>query len=626
MHTNHISDLETSSYQLDPRISLTQFDSSSEKQSYLAVLPSGRHFQLSEPLYLLMTCLVKPKTLVMLVDEMQAKTGRVFESAQLQNLIETKLKPQGFIRFEGQERVYSSQDMLSLRFYRDIVPAHLLTPITDRLKFLFLRPVAVALLLLILIVHWFVYAQLNLTQYVTAESMIDPIVFGLFIVTAVIHELGHLSACRRWSCPHGALGVGIYFFKPVMYVDVTQAWRLTRLQRAVIDLGGLYFQLLLIIPFALLYLAYQQPLFLIVIFLIDLSLITNLNPFVKFDGYWLLSDLVGIPNLHKRVGQILGYQIIHLRWRIQGKKLPPQQISTGLLGNRARKIIIGYGIIGFFVLTTFMIIALPTLFNAAIQFPGLLLDSAAAFIESSRELNVSDALTYGLRTIWYSFILIYISTAFWPRVKQVFDRPIKQNQEVTMKTASSISTRGALYGFVGGIFISSLIVMALIWWAPGLVQNTIRNVHGDGTGIPIGREAPNFVLNDLDNNRYELEDLIGTPIVLKFWSTTCPNCIEELPIVSEIYNEVKDEVIFLSVSGGNIEELKTFVIEEQIEYPVLFDETADLFRDYNLRGVPTTYIIDSNGVVQEFIEGSLTKEQYTEMISQACSSCSVPDN
>ena len=130
----------------------------------------------------------------------------------------------------------------------------------------------------------------------------DLVVFTVsLILIALFHELGHAAASRRFDCPHGAIGVALYFMFPVFYTDVTRAWRLPPLQRAVVDLGGIYFQSMLFVVLTLYVMLTHDLLALRVLWAMNLTMLWTLNPIFKMDGYWLLSDVSGLPNLHRQM-------------------------------------------------------------------------------------------------------------------------------------------------------------------------------------------------------------------------------------------------------------------------------------------------------------------------------------
>jgi hypothetical protein len=127
-----------------------------------------------------------------------------------------------------------------------------------------------------------------------------------FIVafSMVAHELGHAIACHRCGATPRGIGVGLYLIFPALYTDVSPAWMLSRWQRVLVDAGGFYMQgivVLLLTPFAL----GGSHAALLGIWSNVLLVVFNLNPMLKLDGYWIVSDATGIANLHLRARQYL---------------------------------------------------------------------------------------------------------------------------------------------------------------------------------------------------------------------------------------------------------------------------------------------------------------------------------
>ena len=143
----------------------------------------------------------------------------------------------------------------------------------------------------------------------------------LYLCGTFAHEIGHAAAARHFAARHGSLGFGLYFAFPVLYMELHDTWRLRRWQRAVVDAGGLYFQLLFAVGLVCLGSVIPQlwPSAAGAVLITIVAVVWQLNPLVRFDGYWLLSDIIGIPNLRKR-----GFEA--LRWviesRILGRKVP----------------------------------------------------------------------------------------------------------------------------------------------------------------------------------------------------------------------------------------------------------------------------------------------------------------
>lgn len=131
------------------------------------------------------------------------------------------------------------------------------------------------------------------------------LVVAIALACVPLHELGHLSACHRYKCEAGVLGLGTYLVFPVMYVDLSAAWALPRKQRVVIDAGGIYFQFIGATLLGASHLLTGQIAFgmLALGYLVSASI--NVNPLLKLDGYWCLGDWVGIPNLHEEARRAL---------------------------------------------------------------------------------------------------------------------------------------------------------------------------------------------------------------------------------------------------------------------------------------------------------------------------------
>jgi putative peptide zinc metalloprotease protein len=142
-----------------------------------------------------------------------------------------------------------------------------------------------------------------------APAELAPADLGALIVlvlaSMLIHELGHATACTRFGCPHGEVGWGVYLYLPMLYTDVTRAWRLSPQQRSVVDLGGLYFQAIIIPPVAFWAWYSGSHIAQGVVWINVYMMLHALNPMFKMDGYWLLTDLSGLTNLHRRAGAAL---------------------------------------------------------------------------------------------------------------------------------------------------------------------------------------------------------------------------------------------------------------------------------------------------------------------------------
>jgi len=127
--------------------------------------------------------------------------------------------------------------------------------------------------------------------------------------------------------------------------------------------------------------------------------------------------------------------------------------------------------------------------------------------------------------------------------------------------------------------------------------------HFSKAGIqPIkgGKKAPNFYLEDLQGKKWELKHFKGKVVFLNFWATWCGPCKDEMPSMEELYKQFKDKdfvFLALSVDYAGVKPVKDFIEKHRYTFPVLIDpkcETLDLFE---VKGIPTTFLIDKKGII-----------------------------
>ncbi|MGH9822197.1 MAG: hypothetical protein ACREDR_02900 [Blastocatellia bacterium] len=140
---------------------------------------------------------------------------------------------------------------------------------------------------------WVYYRQ-SLLRMNSLEYLLD---IGLLTLIVLLHELGHATAQLRMGIPPGHIGFQLYYYIPTLFANVDGSWRLPPRRRAVVDLGGVYFQSIAASLLYLIYLKIHSTPMIAAVLSSDLLTIVALNPFLKFDGYWLLSDVLAVPNL-----------------------------------------------------------------------------------------------------------------------------------------------------------------------------------------------------------------------------------------------------------------------------------------------------------------------------------------
>jgi putative peptide zinc metalloprotease protein len=132
------------------------------------------------------------------------------------------------------------------------------------------------------------------------------IIYVSFLIIIFLHEIGHATASVYYGIKPKEIGFGFYFIFPVFFTNVTNIWQLNKTSRNVVNFGGIYFQLVInIVLICLMYVGVSKPIIFPLILINLTSIVGSLNPFFKYDGYWILSDYFGISNLKLKSRQII---------------------------------------------------------------------------------------------------------------------------------------------------------------------------------------------------------------------------------------------------------------------------------------------------------------------------------
>jgi thiol-disulfide isomerase/thioredoxin len=131
--------------------------------------------------------------------------------------------------------------------------------------------------------------------------------------------------------------------------------------------------------------------------------------------------------------------------------------------------------------------------------------------------------------------------------------------------------------------------------------------------LAIGKQVPNYMFERLDGTSVQLEEHFGKIIVLNFWATWCPYCIEEMPDLDELNAE--DDVVVLAV---NVQEKKSvveaYLDEHPYEFDVFIDEVGYFSNKFYISSLPTTFFINEDGELLGSMPGMMTRDQMFQII------------
>ncbi len=123
--------------------------------------------------------------------------------------------------------------------------------------------------------------------------------------------------------------------------------------------------------------------------------------------------------------------------------------------------------------------------------------------------------------------------------------------------------------------------------------------------------APDFALQTFDGQTVRLSDFKGRPVLINFWASWCPPCKEETPDLIAAYNELKEvNPAFIGIgTQDDTGKLKQFAEQYQVPYLVVEDPLGKVSNQYRVLGLPTTFLIDRDGILRRIINGVVTRNQ-----------------
>lgn len=253
---------------------------------------------------------------------------RGLDAEQVKFLVENKLRPLGVLAMaDGSEPDIEKPDpFLALKFRMGVISEKHSDAVGTLFKPLFFGPIVLAVLGGFVAADVWLFADHGVAQALRQSIEHPGLFLALFLgvtLAAAFHEIGHAAGCRYGGGHPGKMGCGLYLAWPAFYTDVTDAYRLGRRARLRTDLGGVYFNVVVVLATVGAYLATGfEPLLLLVI-IQHVEIAHQLLPVIRLDGYYIVSDLTGVPDLFARIGPILRSAIPWHKSEAEVKVLKP---------------------------------------------------------------------------------------------------------------------------------------------------------------------------------------------------------------------------------------------------------------------------------------------------------------
>ncbi len=278
----------------------------------------GQTLQLTRLLYLVLEAADGTQDLEGIARHVSEGSGRLVSADNVRTLMDSQLLPMGVLRLAdgSQPEVRKSNPLLGLRFRYIVSDPERTRRITAPFAVLFHPLLVVAVTAAFLAACWWVLMVKGLGS-ATHEAFEQPalllLILAVTILSAGFHEFGHAAATRKGGATPGAMGAGLYLLWPAFFTDVTDSYRLGRGGRIRTDLGGLYFNAIVAVAIMGVWWATGFDALLLVVVTQILQMVRQLIPLVKYDGYHILADATGVPDLFQRIKPTL-LGILPWRW------------------------------------------------------------------------------------------------------------------------------------------------------------------------------------------------------------------------------------------------------------------------------------------------------------------------
>lgn len=425
------------------------------------------------------------RSLVEVAAAVSESSGRLVRPEDVRQLVDATLRPLGLLRLaDGNEpELRRASPLLALRARKVVTDPVITRRLTTPFAVLFSPLVATPVVLAFLAVAGWVLFREGLAA-ATAQAFRFPSLFLVVVVVTVLsagfHEFGHAAAAQRGGATPGAMGFGFYLFWPAFYTDVTDSYRLGRGGRLRTDLGGLYFNaVVVLLAFAVWWLTGWHALLLIVATQV-LQMIRQLAPMLRFDGYHVLADVTGVPDLYQRIGPILT-GLLPGRWR------QPEAVA---LKTWARVVVTVWVLTVVPLMLTsmlLMVLSLPRLLATA----WVSIEGQGAVL--SRNFGAGDVLGVLARALAIIVLVVPLLG-----IGYVLVRLVRRTVSGTLRRTQGRPVRRALALVAAAALVAGL---AWAWWPAadryrpvrayegGTILDAVPAVHSSTVGPPAGRQG-----------------------------------------------------------------------------------------------------------------------------------------
>lgn len=418
----------------------------------------GQALQLTPLLYAVLDAVDGHRSVEAIAERVTEASGRRVTAADVGRLIESSLRPLGLVtRADGSEpELKRSNPLLGLRLRREVTNPETTRRLTAPLAPLFHLVVVIPVVAVFAFVAFWLLTQKGLAS-AAYHAFADPgmllLIVAVTVFSGAFHEFGHAAAARFGGATPGRMGAGLYLLWPAFFTDVTDSYRLGRIGRLRTDLGGLYFNAIVAVAITGVWWATRYDALLVVVLTQMLQMVRQLLPTIRFDGYHVLADLTGVPDLFQRIGPTL-LGLLPWRWRRPESRTLTPWATT--------------------IVTVWVLCVVPLLLFSLVMMvltlPRVVATAWSVLQERSVALGAEwahgDLLSAGAQLLLVVITALPVLAMFY-----VLIRVIWQSARSAWRRTGGRPLRRALAGVVAAALIAGV---AWAWWPSGDAYRPIR--------------------------------------------------------------------------------------------------------------------------------------------------------
>lgn len=183
-----------------------------------------------------------------------------------------------------------------------------------------------------------------------------------------------------------------------------------------------------------------------------------------------------------------------------------------------------------------------------------------------------------------------------------------------------------MIGVVAGLFVGAIATYLVSRSGDPKLDARLSGTADTAGGNPglaqpdaAGKSLPDLTLVRFDGTTVKLSDFRGKPVVLNLWASNCPPCVQEMPAIERVHQQLKDRVTFVGVDtqDPSRDDADKLVAKTGVTYDLVVDQNGELAQALDVVVLPTTVLVDANGRVVTSKAGAVDEDRLNALIDKA---------